>query len=141
MVCCFLWKSMCVFLWLVRFVYDFADVLYMCRVAFESLWLFIEFQMVAIVFPLFLFILLNVSYIVQQVSKNPDSKSWMSFSVCKFIRFFLELVILLDLKHFLKTLGATSPPGTLHIWLWYLLGPPLEPYEVKLLLGNYSLMR
>ena len=49
--------------------------------------------------------------------------------------FFIELMILLDLGNYLKTLGATSPPGSLHIWLWYLLGPPLEPYEVNFLLG------
>ena len=32
-------------------------------------------------FPMFSFILLNVFYIVQQRSKNLDSKSWMSFRV------------------------------------------------------------
>ena len=85
-------------------------------------------------FPLFSFILLNVSYIVQQRSKNLDSKSWMSVRVKLFV-FYWTADVVLDLGNFLKTLGATSPPGSLHIWLWYLLGPPLEPYEFNFLLG------
>lgn len=41
-------------------------------------------------FPVFSFILLNVSYIVQQRSKNLDSKSWMSFRVNLFVFYWTD---------------------------------------------------
>ena len=41
-------------------------------------------------FPLFSFILLNVSYIVQQRSKHLDSKSWMCFRVNLFVFYWTD---------------------------------------------------
>ena len=49
---CFVFVSVCVFLWSVRFVWDFAGVLCMRRFACESLWLCIGFHMIVIVVPL-----------------------------------------------------------------------------------------
>ena len=62
----------------------------MRRFACESLWLFIDCQMIAIVFSLFSIILLNASYIVQQRSKNLDSKSWMSFRANLFVFYWTD---------------------------------------------------